>query len=107
LSKTCNWKSARSDKIWNYWLKAFPATHSYITKIFNTLTVELKQIPNWLTTGIMYLLPISEDTKEPKTYQPITCLSTMYKILTGITARTISSHLEEHCSRVNRMSLWR
>jgi hypothetical protein len=52
LSKAHNWKSPGSDKIpsaaqkWkslvseikpNYWLKVFLATHSYITKIFNTI----------------------------------------------------------------------
>jgi hypothetical protein len=53
-------------------------------------------MPEWLTTGIMYLLLKSEDTKEPKSYRPITCLSTMYKTLARIFARRISSHLEEH-----------
>jgi hypothetical protein len=50
----------------------------------------------WLTTGITYLLPKSEDTKEPKNYRLTTCLSTMNKTLTGTIARRISSHLEEH-----------
>jgi hypothetical protein len=46
----------------------------------------------------MYLLPKSKDTKEPKNYnyRSFTCLSAMYKTLTGIMARRISSHLEEH-----------
>jgi hypothetical protein len=96
LSKTHNWKSPANDQMPNYWLKAFPATHSYITKTFNILIEEPKKMPKWLTTGIMYLLPTSEETKEPKNYRPITCLSTMYKTLTGIIARRISTHLEEH-----------
>jgi hypothetical protein len=79
----------------NYWLKEFPATHSYTTETFNILIEEPKKIPEWLTTGITYLLPKSEDTKEPN-YRPITCLSTMYKTLTEVIARRISSHLEEH-----------
>jgi hypothetical protein len=28
-------------------------------------------MPEWLTTGITYLLPKSEDTKEPKNYRLI------------------------------------
>jgi hypothetical protein len=32
LSKTHNWKCPGNDQIPNYWLKAFPATHRYITK---------------------------------------------------------------------------
>jgi hypothetical protein len=66
LSKTHNWKSPGSDQIPNYWLKAFSATHSYITKFINTIIEEPNQMPDWLTTGITYLLPKSGDTKEPK-----------------------------------------
>jgi hypothetical protein len=96
LSKTHNWKSPGNDQIPNYWLKAFPATHSYITKTFNILIEEPKKMPDWLTTGITYLLSKSEGTKEPKNYRLVTCLSTMYKTVTGISARSILSHLEEH-----------
>jgi hypothetical protein len=71
LSKTHNWKSPGSGQIPKYWLKAFPATHSYITKFINTIIVELKEMPDWLTTGIMYLLPKSGDTKELENYRPI------------------------------------
>jgi hypothetical protein len=53
-------------------------------------------MPDWLTTGITYLLPKSGDTKEPNNYRPITCLSTVYKTLTEIIARRISLHLEQH-----------
>lgn len=53
-------------------------------------------MPEWLTTGITYLLPKSKNTMDPKNYRPITCLSTMYKMLTGIIARRISLYLEEH-----------
>jgi len=34
-------------------------------KIFRT-TEEPKQMPQWLTTGVTYLLPKSEENKEPK-----------------------------------------
>jgi hypothetical protein len=76
LSKPNNWKSPGIDQIPNYWLKAFPATHSYITKTFKILIEEPKKMPKWLTTGITCLLPKSEDIKEPKiigrlpVYQP-------------------------------------
>jgi hypothetical protein len=46
LSKTNNWKSPGIDQIPNYWLKAFSATHSYITKTFNILTEEPKKMQN-------------------------------------------------------------
>ena len=56
---------------------------------------EPETIPDWLTIGITYLLPKSRDSKAVRNYRPITCLTTMYKILTGIIARRISTHLEE------------
>jgi hypothetical protein len=62
LSKTRNWKSLRSDKTPSYWQNAFPAPHSHITKIFNTIIEEPEQMPDCLTTGITYLLPKSDDT---------------------------------------------
>jgi hypothetical protein len=54
LSKTHNWKSPGGDQTPNYWLKAFPDTHSFITKIFNSVVEEPRQMPEWTTTGITY-----------------------------------------------------
>jgi hypothetical protein len=69
LSKAHNWKSPAGDQIPDYWLKAFPVTHSFITKIFNSIVEELRQMPEWMTTGITYLFPKSEHTKEQKNYR--------------------------------------
>jgi hypothetical protein len=96
LSKAHNWKCPGNDQIQNYWLKAFPSVHRNITKNLNAIVEEPEKIPNGLTTGITYLLPKSGDSKEVRNYQLITCLTSMYKTLTGIIARRISTHLEEH-----------
>ena len=95
LCKAHNWKSPGSDQIQNYWPKAFPATHSHITKNFNEIIEEPEKAPDWLTTGITYFIPKSGDGKEVRNYRPITCLTTMYKTLTGIIAERISKHLKE------------
>lgn len=50
--------------------------------------------PAWLAEGITYLLPKSEGTKHPQNYRPITCLPTMYEILTSIVARRMYQYLE-------------
>jgi hypothetical protein len=63
----------------------------HITKNISTLMEELEKIPDWLTTGITYLPPKSGDSKAVRNYQPITCLTTMYKTLTGTIARRIST----------------
>ena len=49
---------------------------------------------DWLTTGITQLVPKSGDSKEVRNFRPITCLTTMYKTLTGIVTKRISTHLE-------------
>ena len=95
LSKAHNWKSPINDQIQNYWLKAFPATHRHIAKNFNAIIEEPEKAPDWLTTEITYLIPKSGDSKEVRNYRPITCLTTMYKTLTGIIAKRITTHLEE------------
>jgi hypothetical protein len=95
LLKAHNWKSPGSDQIQNYWLKVFPAAHRHITENFNTIMEEPEKIPDWITTGITYLLPKSRDSKAVRNYRPITCLTTMYKTITGIIARRISIPLEE------------
>ena len=62
---------------------------------FNAIREEPEKAPEWLTTGITYLIPKAGDSKEVRNYRPITCLTTMYKTVTGIIAKMISTHLEE------------
>jgi hypothetical protein len=66
-----------------------------LQKNFSAIMEEPEKVPDWLSTGITYLLPKSGDSKEVRDYQPIMCLTTMYKTLTGIKSKGISTHLEE------------
>ena len=63
--------------------------------------------PAWLTKGITYLLPKSEDTKHPQNYRLITCLPTMYEILTSIVAEQKGCWRESYGGRdqllINKM----
>jgi hypothetical protein len=71
---------------------------------------EPEKIPDWLTTGITSLLPKSTYSKAVRNYRPITCLTAMYKTLTDIIARRISTHLEEQDllpTEQKRMSPWK
>jgi hypothetical protein len=68
LSKAHNWKSPGNDQIQNYWLKAFSATHRHITKNFSAIIEEPEKAPDWLTAGIIYLIPKSGDSKEVINY---------------------------------------
>ena len=68
LSKVHNWKSPGNDQIQNYWIKSFPAKHSYITKNFYEVIEELEKAPKLLTTGITHLIPKPGDSKEVRNY---------------------------------------
>jgi hypothetical protein len=48
-----------------------------------------------MTTGITYLIPKSGDNKEFRNHPHIICLTTMYKPLTEIITKRISTHLVE------------
>ena len=83
LRTSLNWKAPRRDQIPNFWLKQLTATHNYSAAIFNKL-IEEDQIPEWLTAGVTFLIQKNEDTENKKNYRPLTCLHTMYKLITFI-----------------------
>jgi hypothetical protein len=68
LSKAHNWKSPGNNQIQNYLLKAFSAAHRCITKNFSGIMEEPGKVPDWLNTGMTYLLPKSGDSKEVRNY---------------------------------------
>jgi hypothetical protein len=43
-----------------------------ISKNFNAVTEEPEKTPDWLTTGITYLIPKSGDSKDVRNCRPIT-----------------------------------
>jgi hypothetical protein len=51
------------------------------------------QMPEFLTQGITYLKPKNNQTADPKNYRLITCLPTLYKILTSVITNKISTQL--------------
>ena len=71
LLKAHNWKFPGNDQIQNYWLKDFSATHNHITKNFNVIIEEPEKAPDWLTTGITYLIPKSGTARKLETTDPL------------------------------------
>ena len=56
----------------------------------------LEETPEWKCEGTTYLLTKNNDTKDPKTYRPITCLSTTYKLLKSVLTDRTYLHLEQN-----------
>jgi len=81
LRTTLNWKAPGREQIANFWLKQPTATHKHSAALFNKL-IEENQIPEWLMAGVAFLIPKNENTENPKNYRPVTCLPTIYKLMT-------------------------
>ena len=70
LTKSQKWISPGIDKVPNSWLNAH-FVPCYIYKMQN-----LEKTLEWMFEGRKYLLGKNNDTKSPKNYRLITCLST-------------------------------
>ena len=64
-----------------------------MAKAYTNTTENPTDVPDWLVEGLMYFVP---KTKNPKNYRPMTCLLTMYKILTSIITERTYAFLSEH-----------
>jgi hypothetical protein len=94
LRTTLNWKVLGGDQIPNFWLKQLRATHKYLATLFNKL-IEEDQTPEWLTAGVTLLIRKNENTEKPKTYRPITCLPTLYKLIISIISKRMQRYIDD------------
>ena len=72
LKKSHKWKSARTDQVSNYWLNSLCKGHYILASLLFDNIKNLESSPAWLSEGITYLLPKTNDAANPKTYRPIT-----------------------------------
>lgn len=103
MRKKKNWSSPGLDMITNYWLKLFSSTHSSIsialTNIINNDQASI--LPDWVSEGRTRMLPKKDNPTSAQDFRPITCLNTMYKLITSI----INNELQEHLTKFNLMQL--
>jgi hypothetical protein len=62
--------------------------------IFNKL-VEEDPVPEWLKAGVTFLIQKNENTENPKNYRPVTCLPTIYKLITSIISSRMQIYMED------------
>lgn len=90
LSRLPNWKAPGRDKVQNFWIKKFSSTHPFISREFNSILRQPSRCPKFFTQGVTYLLPKGENKQDPAQYRPITCLRTLFKILTALITEKIT-----------------
>ncbi|XP_055527590.1 uncharacterized protein LOC129720177 [Wyeomyia smithii] len=91
---TRNWAAPGPDFVHNFWYKKFSTVHGRIADCFNRVLRDPQELPEFITKGVTYLLPKDRNTADPAKYRPITCLSSLYKVLSSVITRKIQDHCD-------------
>ena len=95
LRKAIKWKWPEIDIVPNFWLNTFDSVHENMNYYLNRAITNPVTNPQWFTQGITLLLK-SNETNVLKNCRPITCLSTMYKIITSVATERTYYFLDAH-----------
>lgn len=90
-----NWSAPGNDKLVNFWLKKFISIHTKLAVAINTMINERQQIPDWLSEGSCVMIPKKENPNA-EDHRPITCLNTIYKLVTSIINLELQKHETKH-----------
>ena len=90
-----NWAAPGKDRITNYWLKKITSIHDKLASAICRLINDGIQVPEWLVEGKAVLIPKTENPGAAD-HRPITCLNTMYKLITSIVNWEIQQHELDH-----------
>ena len=82
FKKMANWKTHDLDDIHGFWFLKFTTIHDRMATEMNKC-IQKTEIPEWMTKGKTTLIQKDSLRRTVQTnYRPITCLPTMWKILT-------------------------
>ena len=95
LKKLRNWTAPGPDGIPGYWLRRFSKTVRPLEEMLSGILDQTCGAPDWLVRGRTVLIPKEGSTGQPDQYRPITCLNTMYKLLTGMLTAILMKHVIE------------
>lgn len=95
MGKIPNWKASGPDNLVGFWLKSFTNLHQHIIEQLNDV-IRSGEIPKWMTIG-RTILALKDETKGNlvSNFRPITCLPIMWKLLTGLMAEEVYTHLDD------------
>ena len=93
IKEMSKWRAPGFDGVQGYWFKAFDCLHKPIVNALQKCIVE-GDVPEWMVTGRTVLIQ-KDPAKgtEASNYRPIACLPLMWKLLSGIFADRMYTHL--------------
>ena len=83
------WKALGLDKIHGFWHKAFPQTNSLLKNCIWEIIDGSGEMPDWVVRGRTVMIPKDGFSGRAEQYRPITCLNTLYKLMTATMAGII------------------
>ena len=93
--KIPNWKAPGKDSVWGYWLKNLISFHPRRAVKINQILDGERPLPEWMSYG--KTIRCQKDPAKDSTldnYRSISCLPLMCKLVTGMWAEKIYTHLE-------------
>ncbi|KAL0810285.1 hypothetical protein ABMA28_010444 [Loxostege sticticalis] len=97
IRKLHNWKAPGTDKIHNFWYKKLTYIHPFLHNHINNFIQDPQTIPDYIMTGTTFMIPKDlSDTTNPAKYRPITCLQTIYKIISSCITDLVYNHIESN-----------
>ena len=95
IGRMPNWKSPGPDLVQGFWLKNFSSLHERV-KLQLKECLDSGFVPGWLTRGRTSLLENDKSKSNvASNHRPITSLSLMWKLLTGVIADQIYAYLDQ------------
>ena len=92
VKKIKNWTASRKDEVHGYWLKHLFSLRTRIAKQLHNL-LKTGAIESWMTTGKTTFVMKNKEGKLPR---PITCLPTIFKLMTAYIAESMINHFENN-----------
>ena len=82
--------------IQKFWWKRLRPAQKALKKAFEQIREGNRLILTWWPLGRTVLIPKSKDLSYGKNYHPITCLSTSYKLFTGLVGKFLRNDAIEN-----------
>ena len=93
--KIPNWKTPGSDGFQGYWIKSLSSLHERISSQMKRILMG-DDLPEWMTYGRkVFYWKDPQKCNKADNYRSITCLTLMWKLLTGVIAEEINKFLNK------------
>ena len=93
INKRKSWTAPEIDGVQNFWCKKLVAAQKPLLSAVKRIISDHSMTPWWWPRGKTVLLTKTKDLSDEKSYQPIICLNTLYKILMELIAKYMREHM--------------